>query len=90
MHIKHMSIEKNHQDDGEDRDELLTENIFLGDDLPKQPPQPTDKNPKNDSPLPLVHSDLDEYGLDPYEFRPSMPMLFAGQEENSTVSVLLN
>jgi predicted transcriptional regulator len=69
MHIKHMSIEKNHQDDGEDRDELLTEKIFLGHDLPKQPPQPTDKNPKNDSPLPLVHSDLDEYGLDPYEFR---------------------
>jgi hypothetical protein len=69
MHIKHMSIEKNHQDDGEDWDELLTEKIFLGHDLPKQPPQPTDKNPKNDSPLPLVHSDLDEYGLDPYEFR---------------------
>ena len=69
MHIKHMSIEKNHQDDGEDSEEWLTQKIVLEHDLPKQPPHPTDKNPKNDSPLPLVHSDLDEYGLDPYEFR---------------------
>jgi len=70
MHIKHMSIKKNHQDDGEDWEESLTEKIFLEHDLPKQSPQPTDKNPKNDlPPLPLVHSDLDEYGLDPYEFR---------------------
>lgn len=30
----------------------------------------TENNPKKDlMPLPLVHSDLDEYGFDPYEFR---------------------
>ncbi|MEG5045253.1 helix-turn-helix domain-containing protein [Microcoleus sp. B4-C1] len=69
MHIKHMSIEKNHQDDGEDWEESPTEKMSLDYDLLKQLAQPTDKNPKNDSPLPLVHSDLDEYGLDPYEFR---------------------
>ncbi|MEG3869796.1 MULTISPECIES: helix-turn-helix domain-containing protein [unclassified Microcoleus] len=27
------------------------------------------ENPQNTLPLPLVRSDLDEYGLDPYEFR---------------------
>ena len=70
MHVKHMSIEKNHQDDEEDSDPWLIGETFLQNDLLQQPLQPTNKNSKNDlQPLPVVHSDLDEYGLDPYEFR---------------------
>ncbi|CBN55459.1 MULTISPECIES: helix-turn-helix domain-containing protein [Kamptonema] len=38
--------------------------------LALKPVSSTDNNPKKDlMPLPLVHSDLDEYGFDPYEFR---------------------
>lgn len=70
MHVKHMSIEKNHQDDEEDSDQWLIGETFLENDLLQQPLQLTNKNFKNDlQPLPVVHSDLDEYGLDPYEFR---------------------
>ena len=65
-----MSIDKNHQDDEEDSDQWLIGETFLENDLLQQPLQPTHKNFKNDlQPLPVVHSDLDEYGLDPYEFR---------------------
>ncbi len=70
MHVKHMSIEENHQDDEEDSDQWLIGETFLENDSLQQPLQPTNKNFKNDlQPLPVVHSDLDEYGLDPYEFR---------------------
>ncbi|MEG4351002.1 helix-turn-helix domain-containing protein [Microcoleus sp. LAD1_D3] len=66
MHLKHMSIDKNHQDDGKDSDEWTSSEK----DLSQQPPQSANKNSKKDlPPLPVVHSDLDEYGLDPYEFR---------------------
>jgi len=67
-----MSIEKNQQDDEEDSDESLSKTTMpkTVDDSLQQPVQPTNKNYKNDlQPLPVVHSDLDEYGLDPYEFR---------------------
>jgi predicted transcriptional regulator len=65
-----MSIEENHQDDEEDSDQWLIGETFLENDSLQQPLQPTNKNFKNDlQPLPVVHSDLDEYGLDPYEFR---------------------
>lgn len=109
MHLKHMSVDKNHPDDGRDSDQLLIEQIDLEiveylknvfpknisteksnqdegedsdellikktipetvDDSFQEPQPPTNKNSKNDlQPLPVVHSDLDEYGLDPYEFR---------------------
>ncbi|WP_293342354.1 helix-turn-helix domain-containing protein [Microcoleus sp. CAWBG58] len=67
MHLKHMLSDKNHQNDEEDLDESLIKEI---NDLVQQPVHPTNKNSQNDlQPLPVVHSDLDEYGLDPYEFR---------------------
>ncbi len=78
MHLKHMSVDKNHPDDGRDLDQLpikqidpeIVEYIKTVDDSFLEPQPPTNKNYKNDlQPLPVVHSDLDEYGLDPYEFR---------------------
>lgn len=78
MHLKHMSVDKNHPDDGRDSDQLpikqidpeIVEYLKTVDDSFLEPLPPTNKNYKNDlQPLPVVHSDLDEYGLDPYEFR---------------------
>ncbi|MEG3894056.1 MULTISPECIES: hypothetical protein [unclassified Microcoleus] len=69
---KNMFTEKSNQDEGEDSDELLIKKTIpeTVDDSFQEPQPPTNKNYKNDlQPLPVVHSDLDEYGLDPYEFR---------------------
>ena len=69
---QNMFTEKKISDDGEDSDELLIKKTIPEtiDDSFQEPQPPTNKNSKNDlQPLPVVHSDLDEYGLDPYEFR---------------------
>ncbi|MEG4426306.1 MULTISPECIES: helix-turn-helix domain-containing protein [unclassified Microcoleus] len=67
-----MSIDKNQQDDGQDSDQLLMKETFQEtfNNFFQKPIPPASKNSQKDlPPLPVVHSDLDEYGLDPYEFR---------------------
>ncbi|OCQ99709.1 hypothetical protein BCD67_14970 [Oscillatoriales cyanobacterium USR001] len=62
-----MAIDSSDQND-QDRDGFNESIKELMDSKYNRPS--TENNPKKDlMPLPVVHSDLDEYGFDPYEFR---------------------